>query len=541
MHEDPGVLWLEEFGENHGFYPDFDEYSFGSFVAEKGRQFQEAWIRRMVPEAPVVCEPTARGQYATALRETAEHLRNKETAIVEPALWWAPDAVYGVPDLVIRRSLLRELVQDEADPGVLDALTDDGGEPSYVVVDFKFTSDLTSPRKSDDFEAYQTQVGLYSYLLERTQGVASDYAYLIIRDRALNPIPVEATWEGDGLPDEIAAYRDEVRHIKDEGRDLRPWEDHRVRLNFHGEGETWKTAKKTIRWDHVPGGDLGVLPGLGATTKTRVEDLGYSSLADLLGEQPQDIAFEDCHGIGATTADRIRAVLSANSDGDVSGASAYIPAEREHEFFVDFEYFTNVNVDFEAGWPELAGTPMIFMVGVGWVDDDGWRFQSFTASAEHHEAERELLEEFLGWLDGVTNGRYLDEDRTALYHWSFAEKGQAREAADRHGWEENYPLRNLPWEDLQATMKQGPLCLPGMWGFGLKEVSSALAEFAPEYGQEWPEEVAEGLGAMVMGWRAYEADDPLASREIGEIQEYLEVDCRSLERVLAWLREWDLS
>lgn len=539
-YDDPGVLWLEEFGEEHGFYPDFDEYSFGRFVAEKGRQFQEAWIRRMLPDAPLVCEPTARGQYSTAVQETAEHLESSEPAIVEPAFWWAPDGVYGVPDLVIRRSLLRELVQDEADAEVLNALTD-GGEPPYVVVDLKFTSNLTSPRKSDDLEAYRIQLSLYTYLLSRVQPLVSDYAYLITRDRVLNPILVELPLEGDGFPDKLSRYCDEARHLKREGRELRPGEDDHIRINFHRDVEKWKTAKKTIRWDYMPGGDIGVLPGLGAKTKRRVERLGYSSLDDLLDERPRDIAFQDCKGIGVTTADRIRSVLIANGRGEINGTPAYLPETRDYELFVDFEYFTNINVDFENEWPELVGTPMIFMIGVGWREDDGWNFESFTASTESHGAERDLLLEFLGWLDDATNGSYLDEDKTVLYHWSSAETWQARKAARRHGWEEDHPLRNLPWEDLQAPVKDGPLCLPGMWGFGLKEVASALFELTSEYGHQWPEDVGAGLEAMVMGWRAYQTKNPLDSQEIMDIREYLEIDCRSLERILAWLRQCDFT
>jgi len=42
-----------------------------------------------------------------------------------------------------------------------------------------------------------------------------------------------------------------------------------------------------------------------------------------------------------------------------------IPSKKSFEFFVDFEYFTSSNLNFETQWPGLEGFEMIFLVGVG--------------------------------------------------------------------------------------------------------------------------------------------------------------------------------
>lgn len=540
-HNNPAVVWLEGFGDEQGFYPDFDDYSFGRFVAEKGQEFQEEWVRRMVPDSPIVCEPSARGQYATAVHETAGLLRDDSAAVVSPALWWAPENLYGVPDLLIRREYLGDLVAGEADPETVATLEDGDGRPPYVVVDFKFTSELTSSRKSDDLEAYQTQVRAYSFLLCQCMPESHRYAYLVTRDRVLNPIPVPVNQQARGLLGDLAEFRDHARRIKRNGRELRPWEDDIVAINFHRDDEKWKSTKKDIRWNYLPGGDPGVLPHVGYERKRSLVEMGYGSLDALLEEPPDTVPLEECHGIGPTSAGRIRTVLSANRDGELAGAPAEIPDRRAHEIFVDFEYFTNVNVDFFDQWPELAGQEMIFVIGAGQVVDGAWNFTTFVAESETDEAEAEILDDFLGWLEDETDAEHLDSNRTALYHWSWAEVSQSRRAADRQDWEDEHPLRNLPWVDLQSAVRGGPLCLPDMWGYGLKEVSSSLSEFALEYGQEWPEGVAEGLRAMVVGWRAYEQEDPVQSTEMQEIEQYLEVDCHALERILTWLREWEFE
>jgi hypothetical protein len=99
-----------------------------------------------------------------------------------------------------------------------------------------------------------------------------------------------------------------------------------------------------------------------------------------------------------------------------------------------------------------------------------------------------------------------------------------------------HPVRALPWVDLQKAFLNGPAALPGAWAYGLKTVASSLGELAPAYATRWPNDLAVGLQAMVMGWRAYETGDPLGSEEMGLIERYLDVDCQALWQILFWLR-----
>ena len=52
----------------------------------------------------------------------------------------------------------------------------------------------------------------------------------------------------------------------------------------------------------------------------------------------------------------------------------------------------------------------------------------------------------------------------------------------------------------------------------------------------WPGDLDEGLNAMVMGWKAYEAADPARSYEISTLKSYLEADCKALWLILKWMR-----
>ena len=70
----------------------------------------------------------------------------------------------------------------------------------------------------------------------------------------------------------------------------------------------------------------------------------------------------------------------------------------------------------------------------------------------------------------------------------------------------------------------------------MKTVAGALGGLDPALGTEWPADLDMGLQAMVMGWRAYETEDPMDSEEMGLLRRYLEADCQALWHVLRWLR-----
>jgi uncharacterized protein len=93
--KDPAVIWLEYHGAAHGFQPDDPPYSFQDFVAEKGRQFERAWIERMAPEAVRVCQEEGEVLQADRLRQTLDLMQAGTPAIAGPALWWA-GRIYGV-------------------------------------------------------------------------------------------------------------------------------------------------------------------------------------------------------------------------------------------------------------------------------------------------------------------------------------------------------------------------------------------------------------------------------------------------------------
>lgn len=542
IQDDPGLVWLEYHGAKHGFQPDTSPYEFLDFIGEKGQQFEDKWRREMAPLAEIVCSIPSDVQTADKLHLTFDLMLQGAPVIAHSALWWAPERIYGIPDLLVHTSWLAdrfpELLVGMDPPAPAVNLGRSGSQGHYVVMDLKFTTKLDKRSKAKDLEAYTAQVRIYSYMLGQLQGVMPIKAYLITRDRIYNPLTVNIhSLLEEPLDEDLASFRDMFIEIKLNGDQYRPWEDEIVSINITNRDDRWCTAKQKISHDLVPGGDAGLLYQVGQKTKTQLAALGYPNLASMLEANPEDVPFEECKGIGPKKAGQIRAVLAANKmNSPVLPTPELIPAKRPHEFYIDYEYFTNVNVDFDLQWPTLDGKEMVFMIGVGWWDDGTWCFETITAGAEDQASEHELIEQFLLHLDDLSGGAFLDGEQTSLYHWSGAEVWQSQRVADRHQVPEVHALRNLPWVDLQKVFLEGAAAVPGAWDFGLKSVARALGEYDPVYAVQWPGELDEGLQVMVLGWEAYKSATPLDTYEMNAIQEYLETDCKALCKILRWLR-----
>jgi uncharacterized protein len=541
--EDPAIIWLKYHGEQHGLQPDTSPYEFLDFVSEKAQQFEDKWLEEVAPDAVRVCTHAYEARSVDRVRETFELMRRGTPVLAQPALWWAPERIYGVPDVLVHTSWLADhlpkLISGLDLQTTTPNLTPTGKDGHYVVLDIKFTTGLHTAHKAKDLRCYAAQIRIYSYMLGHLQGIMPQRGYLITRDRIFDPVPIDITSSlNQPLDKDLATHRDQFVEIKTNGAKYVPWRDSIVASDISHRDPQWYTAKKIIAREKMPGRDPGIVYQIGTATKRDLARCGFPTLDSMLSVEPGAIPLERCSRLGPTTSQRIRAILAANRSGlPVIPYSSSVPARKEFEFYVDFEYLSNINVDFERQWPTLDGCEQIFMVGVGWCRQGDWSFRTFIAAAEGQDREREMLENFTEFLKDQTDGAFVDRARTSLFHWTSAEVWQCQRASDRHGFSDSHPLRSLPWSDLHKEFLHAPTGLPGAWSYQLKDVSRALMRLRPDLGLQWPGDLDQGLRAMVMGWRAYQTAEPLASEEMKLLARYLEADCRALWCILKWMRD----
>lgn len=526
VFDDPILVWLDFYGESRGFQKDTSPYEFTDFIFEKSRQFERKWVSEIATGAIRVCKGAWEVRDASKLRQTLELMERGAPLIAGAALWWGPERVFGVPDLLVHGAWLRERFP-ELHPASHTL-------EQYWVFDMKFTTKLDSSEKRLGLANSAAQVRIYSYIVGQLTRTMAPQAFLVCRDRVTSPLAVAIrSAAGSPLDEDLRVIRQRFLDIKFNGGNYQPGIHPEIHANLTNDRDgPWHSAKMEIARNRVPGGDPCLVYEIGRTQKVALAGHGFSSVEDLLRPEPEALPLESCSGLGAAKCPRIRAVLRANRTGTVTrGPTPRVPPVKPFEFYVDFETFNNLNVDFEREWPTLEGCEMIFMIGLAWEEGEEWRFRAFVAESESQTSERRMLEEFEEFLRARAGDRLHVASSTALFHYTSAEVWQLRRAADRHGLGADHALRKLPWYDLQREVVLAePVGVPGAWSFGLKDVVGALGLV------KWLGNLDDGLGASVAGWKAYRMGRPLESAEMQVVMEYNEVDCRALRELVRWLR-----
>jgi len=389
--KDPGELWLEFFGSQHGLTIDGSPYEMLDFIGLKTRQFQEKWIEQVTPDAVWVCEEPFQAGLAESVQKTLTLMANDTPVIAKPALWWAPERFYARPDLIVHKKWLEQKF-----PNWLPGAAGQAGDYFPVLIRFTTIPGRLDKAKAAVLSVYQVQIRLAAYILGQYQGVMPGAGFIVARNKVFDPFMVPVNSQvGQALDADLAALRNQFADIHLHGEDMLPWEDPVVAVNQDEQSGLWRTAKEIIARQKVPGGDPCLVLYINNHIKDQLVLQGMPNLKSLLEKNPSREVLKELKRspggprLGAKNAGRIHAILQANrSGGPIRLAAAAVPARRQFEFYVDVKSFTNLNVDFERQWPGLEGHAMIFMVGVGWEENGKFKVKHFRAAEETSLAEK---------------------------------------------------------------------------------------------------------------------------------------------------------
>ena len=567
LKDDPLLDWLNAHGEEKGFQKDAVDArtDFGTFVMKKGREFEDAVMRNLSARYAVVTVgkgwEDSRSE-AAALRTWDAMLAGTEVIAQAPVR--NPETrTYGMIDLLVRSDVLERMF-----PGTLGkeaaAPAPDlpGARWHYRVLDVKFsTLDLLVDGHASAGQLhYAAQVWLYNEALGRLQGYPAPCGYLLGRawtqrkdrghsalERVCRVDRAHVRRSGDTLGDLALAACEWVRRVRRDGAswDVLPRPSvPQLRPNMRADQDApWHGAKKRIAEEL---NDLTILPRVNPEKRDGAVAAGLSSWRD---------PTVSAHRLGITGDKMIPlvdAVIAANHSSP-DGPYVFPPHIAANEIvwrkpapvelFVDFETVSDLDDDFSK-FPVKGGQPLIFMVGLGSTGSDGaWQFEVFTVDRLVLEEERRCLNAWIARMRALCaeRGKSLGEAR--IYHWSPAEVSTIEtaynSAAERHGLP---AYRDLPWVDLLANVVRAePVTVRGAFGFGLKAVTKAM-HAAGLIAADWPDGVADGLGAMVGAWwcdaEARRTGGSMRDLELmGQIERYNRVDVEAMRDVLGWLRK----
>lgn len=218
--------------------------------------------------------------------------------ILHPALWWAPEKIYGVPDLIVLSTWLEENFPNVLPPAEVSAGATAQRNGHYVALDVKIKTEIDSSRSKEDLEIVTAQLGMYSYMLGHLQMYMPQSSFAICRDRVTSPFRIEVkSLLNSPLDQCLTSIRDHWRDIRLNGGKYLPWKDDVVEVNLSADNEKWDPSKKVIAAHKIPGGDVTQILKITRKHKKTLATRGFHSLESLLAVDPAVVPFDQCKGI----------------------------------------------------------------------------------------------------------------------------------------------------------------------------------------------------------------------------------------------------
>lgn len=461
---------------------------------------------------------------------------------------------FGIPDLLVRSDWLQYLVKDA--PEIINK-SSKVGNYHYVVVDIKFTTlnlraDGIHVLNSGSFPAYKTQLCIYNLALETLQGYLPQCTYILGRrwkysskgdvflgDNCFDKLGVINYTTIDKnyleLTDLAIAWVKTVKSVEASQWDILNYPLIRSELypnmcNTHD--YPWRNIKEAIAKETK---ELTKLWMVGPKNREIALSKGVSQWTD-----------SECSSLtlgisGEKTAKILDAIIDINQDDKVK----ILPNKIKNnfgdwknteilEFFVDFETCNDIVSTIK---PMKIADSIIFMIGVGYINEDKWIYKHFTVDRLTGLEEQRICGDFASYIQNIANGR-----ECRCIHWSHAENSVWNNTIDKHD-PVSYDWMNLEWLDLLTVFKTEPIVINNCMSYSLKDVAKAMQQHGfIETSWDMGSECIDGQSAMIAAKRAQDfAKEQGVSMVhvplMKQIIKYNEVDVKVLAEVLFYLRK----
>jgi len=272
-------------------------------------------------------------------------------------------------------------------------------------------------------------------------------------------------------------------------------------------------------WEgHVDGlavkvGDASIVPGVGASTRDRLGEIGLLTVDDVAAADPE--LLKTVKGIGASKAARLGSSAQAIRSGEVVHRAPVTQMRLGA---------TEVFIDLEGSTPELSedGIATVnYLIGClvrepeGVVSSD--RFVPFFADRPDNEAANTRA--FFAWA--------ADLPDPVFYHWHNYERTHLTKMAE--GFSVPYDRSGFVFDRMVdlSPLTTNAFAFP-THGEGLKDIARHL-------GFEWRQDDVNALASVALysQWVESEATNSAAKQKI---LDYNEDDCRATMVVCDWLR-----
>src|SRR3989344_434810 len=419
-------------------------------------------------------------------------------------------------------------------------------EIHYCVIDIKWTNmNLCSNgrfiRNNDRFPAYKGQLALYNLALGNIQGYYSNQTYILCKsweiDSKNNPQKGFDCFELAGIVDYNSWDHDIISKVEK----ALLWINN---LNYNG--HKWNIFKPTIS-EMYPNMKNKCDIEWYEFKKNICESINDLTLISYIGHKQRVSAHQrniyswrnhNCTSLqldinGEHYADIVDKIIEVNKSKQkilpvkIKNNDYYWRKTSPNDFYVDFE---TINELFLNPITTLSTykycSDFVFMIGVGYYENDEFKYKNFSVNELSFEDEEQIFDEFINFINDKSCLEYIPR----LFHWGNAEITNFKHVNMRHS--NKWINSNYCWIDMCKIFMNEPICIKGSLTFKLKDVSKALFNLHLITSSYEDCEISNGLYAMIEAINYYNNKEN--NNIIDNIIKYNKMDCNVLYDIITF-------
>jgi hypothetical protein len=521
--------------------------NYTNFIMEQGILFEEKVLEYLMDNFNVVNVGTSNNaQSYDKYIETINYMKQGIDIIYQGVLHDYDLKLYGVPDLLVRSDKFNTIFNKNIKiPLAKSIINNKTCKYYYLVVDIKHStlnlnSDQTFIKNNNSILAYKGQICIYNMILNKIQNYNSKYGFIL--SKKIVYTKNKYTFIETDFTKNIGTINLNDNQLKNKVLKGIDW----IR-RMRNYGHNWKLLPKpsvSELYPNMKNDKDGYYRKLKNVLADRIHEItniwwcGYEKRC--ISHSKKIYKWSD-HRLNSdilcinnnnikTMIDSILEVNRNNNKINIGNLRNDLTWKNTNtntvEFYIDFETLNN---DIGQLGVDIDEKDIIFMVCIGWEQNNEFNHKTFYVNEADHESEYNMINNMWEFINNKL--QELNKTKYIFIHWTNAEINFYNKFLKKN----NNILNPFISFDLYKLFINNKIVVKGAFNFSLKSIANAM--FKNNFISTcWDSNsiCSNGLEAMLLAYKYYKTKEN--KNVLNDIIRYNMIDCKVMYEILLYLR-----
>jgi len=482
--------------------------------------------------------------------KTIKSMTDGVPIIIQAVLFHKETKTKGMADLLVRSDYINKLFKNCQLTEEEENISGLNDNYHYRVVDIKWTtlhlcSDGKHIRNYDRMPAYKGQLAIYNNIVGSIQGYYPNKTYILGHSWKYEKCRI--VYSGDSCFDLLGHidYSDFdsdyikrtidginwIRRMRNEGKQwtLYPPSVKELYPNMSNNNDApWTNIKMEIARKTE---ELTCLWQVGPKNRNICHKNNIYKLSD------EKLCSEKLGITSKIIGPVLDKIISVNNSKNSGKLIPFIinnnymdwQTKTDHDYYVDFETVNGCFINSPGINNNKSESNIIFFIGVGYIENEIWKFRTFKINDLRLEEETKIIDEWMSFMNERSQNNAIK-----IFHWSNAEVSSLRLANLRNQNKWCDDINRLLWIDLYKIFTTEPIVVKGAYRFKLKDIAKNMYKHNMIHSTWNDHGITNGLYAMIDAINYYKTKEN--NETMKYMEEYNEIDCKVMWEMTDYLR-----